>query len=295
MAGTRVSLPLANTEVAARLEELAELLEIQGASPDRVRSYRLGAKAMDECDRPVSELLRLEGSEALRRLPGIGESLACTIGRLVETGHCALLDRLRGESGAEEVLASVPGIGPELARRIHEELGIETLVELLSAVYDGRLDHVPGMGPRRLEAVRESLEAGMRAPERRAPPATEQASVAELLAVDAEYRRAVDAGALVVISPRRFNPNGGARLPVLHTEHDGRHYTALRSNTARAHELGATDDWVVVHRDDHAGCGQWTVATARSGALAGLRVVRGREDECAALYRHDPRTSARWA
>lgn len=64
----------------------------------------------------------------------------------------------------------------------------------------------------------------------------------------------------------------------------GRHDTALHSNTARAHELGATHDWVVIYRDDHEGHGQWTVVSARRGALAGRRVVRGRELRCAALY-----------
>ena len=60
--------------------------------------------------------------------------------------------------------------------------------------------------------------------------------------------------------------------------------TALFSNTARAHELGTLRDWVVIYRDDHNGAGQWTVVTARYGALQGKRVVRGRENECTDYY-----------
>jgi putative hydrolase len=67
---------------------------------------------------------------------------------------------------------------------------------------------------------------------------------------------------------------------VLHTERGTRHYTALFSNTARAHELGTTHDWVVIFRDDRDGHGQWTVITTRFGPLQGQRVVRGREPEC---------------
>ncbi len=63
------------------------------------------------------------------------------------------------------------------------------------------------------------------------------------------------------------------------------HFTALFSNTARAHELGRTSDWVVVyHYDDHHREGQSTVVTETQGPLLGRRVVRGREPECRALY-----------
>jgi putative hydrolase len=68
---------------------------------------------------------------------------------------------------------------------------------------------------------------------------------------------------------------------VLHTQRGARHYTALFSNTPRAHRLGTTRDWVVVYLDGPQE-GQWTVVTARGGPLAGERVVRGREAACLA-------------
>ena len=63
-----------------------------------------------------------------------------------------------------------------------------------------------------------------------------------------------------------------------------RHYTALFSNTARAHEFGATHDWVVIYRDDDADHSRWTVITASYGCLRGRRIIRGRERECEAHY-----------
>ena len=76
-------------------------------------------------------------------------------------------------------------------------------------------------------------------------------------------------------------PEGQAWLPVLHTRRGRWHFTALYSNTARAHQLERTRDWVVVyfHDDDHRE-GQYTIITEMQGPFVGQRVVRGREAEC---------------
>ena len=102
-----------------------------------------------------------------------------------------------------------------------------------------------------------------------------------LLEVDSQYRRGAAAGKLPRIAPKRFNPEGESWLPILHTDRGKWHFTALFSNTARAHELGRTGDWVVVYYydDDHQE-GQNTVVTETKGAMKGERVVRGREAEC---------------
>ncbi|MCK4867230.1 MAG: DNA-binding protein, partial [Alphaproteobacteria bacterium] len=92
------------------------------------------------------------------------------------------------------------------------------------------------------------------------------------------------AGNLHKIAPRRFNPTGEAWLPILHTQRDDWHFTALFSNTARAHELAKTNDWVVLYfHTDHEPEAQRTVVTETHGPMAGRRVVRGREGECAEL------------
>jgi hypothetical protein len=107
-----------------------------------------------------------------------------------------------------------------------------------------------------------------------------------LLDVDREYREKARAGLLPKIAPRRYNPEGKAWLPVLHTRFGPWHFTALFSNTERAHELHRTYDWVVIFaRDGDQEESQYTVVTERRGAFAGERVVRGREPECARYYR----------
>ena len=111
-------------------------------------------------------------------------------------------------------------------------------------------------------------------------------SVDVLLDVDREHREKARAGSLPKIAPRRMNPEGKAWLPVLHTRFGPWHFTALFSNTERAHELHRVYDWVVIYYSDpDDGEGQATVVTERRGALTGERVVRGREPECARHYR----------
>jgi DNA polymerase (family 10) len=117
----------------------------------------------------------------------------------------------------------------------------------------------------------------------------EEPPVDELLSVDREYHAAVAAGELPLIAPRQFNPEHRAWLPILHTVRGARRYTALFSNTARAHEWGRTHDWVVLYVDDAGERRQYTVITSRRGVFKGKRIVAGRELECAQFYAHSPR------
>jgi putative hydrolase len=87
------------------------------------------------------------------------------------------------------------------------------------------------------------------------------------------------------VSPKRFNPANEAWLPVMHLSKDGWHFTALYSNSALAHELDRTRDWVVIYcYDDRHHESQHTVVSETRGTLAGRRVVRGRESECLQHY-----------
>jgi hypothetical protein len=274
-----------NRAVADRLRDTAEVLQTQGANPFRVNAYRRAAQTVLGLEADLRELIRLEGREGLLRLPFIGRGLAATIDEIVRTGRSAQLDRLRGEVRPETLFQSVPGIGPVLAERIHEHLHVDTLEALEVAAHDGRLEDVPGMGGRRSAAVRASL-ATLLGRGRRTPSTADGPPVAVLLEVDHTYRADAKAGRLPRIAPRRLNPRHEAWLPILHADSAGWHFTALYSNTARAHELGRTDDWVVLYfyDGDHQE-GQHTVVTESRGPLAGERVVRGREGECADYYR----------
>jgi DNA polymerase (family 10) len=285
-----------NDDIADVLERVADLLETQEANPHRIRAYRTGARTMREWRQSVADLLDDQGVEGLEDLPGIGKGLARSIREYVRTGRLLLLDRLEGQVSPEDLFCTVPGIGEEFAKRIHAQLEIDTLEDLELAAYDGRLEEVPGFGTRRVQAVRAAIASILsRSARRRARRAELVASqpapgqgpgpgVDLLLDVDGEYRRRAGSGQLRTIAPRRFNPEGKSWLPILHTERGAWAFTALFSNTARAHELGTTRDWVVVYYEHDHHEGQCTVVTERGGPLAGKRVVRGRESECREYY-----------
>jgi len=275
-----------NRQIAEKLDEMAELLEIQGANPFRVRAYRRAAVALAELDRDLEDIAQSEGMEGLTALPTIGKGIAAAVWEMVHTGRWSQLERLRGSLQPENLFQTVPGIGPALAERIHDELHVDTLEELEAAAYDGRLDGLPGIGPRKLQALRATLATMLGRARRTAERASiDGPGVATLLNIDADYRRLAAAGELPKIAPKRFNPEGRAWLPILHADRDGWHFTALYSNTARAHELGKVEDWVVIYfyNEDHEE-GQHTVVTETRGPLQGKRVVRGREKECRQVY-----------
>lgn len=278
-----------NQTVADKLVETADVLKAQGANPFRINAYRRAAQTVGGLQEDLRELVAREGREGLLRLPFIGRGLAATIEEIVHTGGYARLDRLRGDLAPESLFQSVPGIGPVLAERIHEQLAVDTLEALELAAHDGRLESVPGVGVRRAAAIRASLSAllGRR---RRPPPQRTEPSITVLLEVDEEYRTRAAGRRLPRIAPRRFNPDHESWLPILHSDRGDWHFTALYSNTARAHELGRTHDWVVLYfyDGDHQE-GQHTVVTETRGPLEGRRVVRGREAECAAYYREQNR------
>lgn len=276
-----------NAEVAARLAEAARLLAEQGANPFRVRAYQHAAEVLLSLQQPVAELLQQQGTEGLERLPGIGSALARSIRDIVHTGRLPMVERLR-EADPLALLLSIPGIGPRTAERLYHDLGIHTLEELEHAAHSGQLGAV-GLSKKRLTGVLESLAQRLGPGRRALAPVSTEPPVAELLEIDREYRDKARAGELHRITPRRFNPQRKAWLPILHTHRGDRHYTALFSNTARAHELGTTHDWVVIYFSDGEGPErQRTVITAERGSLAGQRIVRGRESEC----QHDAQGNA---
>jgi len=279
------SVDISNREIARRLERVAELLTSQEANPFRVRAYRSAADSLRRLKEPAAAILEREGEQGLREIEHVGEGLARALSELIRSGHLRVLDRLEGEICPERVLAGVPGIGPKLAERIHDELHIDSLEQLEAAAHDGRLARLPGFGARRLEATQRMLASILG--EQRGRPrsdAHERPPVADLLAVDAEYQARAERGELPKIAPRRFNPDASAWLPVLHTTRGGFHYTALFSNTARAHRMGRTHDWVVLFYEREGQQDQCTVVTEHHGGLAGRRVVRGREAECQRHY-----------
>ena len=273
-----------NPSIGERLREMAELLAAQGANPFRAGAYRKAADAVTQLSGDIREIFDREGTAGLETIPGVGKGIASAIAEILITGRWGQLERLRGTVDPCALFRTIPGVGEDLARRIHDALAVDTLEALELASHDGRLETVAGIGPRRAAALRASLTAMLdrvRRP-RLAPPAQSEPPVELLLEMDREYREQAGVGALPTIAPKRFNPQGERWLPIFHADRKGWHFTALFSNTARAHELERTHDWVVIYFYDgeHHVEGQRTVVTETRGALVGKRVVRGRESEC---------------
>ena len=275
-----------NRLIADRLNEYADIIEQQQANRFRVTAYRRAARTVADLGEDLRDIYKRGGSHALLWLDNIGSGIASAISELIKTGRWSRLQRLRGALDPAKLFQSVPGIGPKLAQRIHEQLDIDTLEELEVAAHDGRLQSLPGISSKREQMISSGLASMLSRPRSvfhrnvAAGPSVEQ-----LLEIDREYRAKSARGELATIAPRRFNPEKESWLPVLHTTHQPWHFTALFSNTARAHELYKTRDWVIIYfYDDDHDEGQHTVVTETSGPLKGKRVVRGREGECREFY-----------
>jgi hypothetical protein len=276
-AGSRRS----NGWIAERLRQAASLLAAQDANPFRVSAYRRAGDAIDALVEDVRDVAEAGGHTALEAIPGVGPSIAGAVAEMLATGRWGFLERLKGSADPEALFCSVPGIGLSLAHKIQATLHLDSLEGFEAAAHDGRLRQVPGFGARRAAMVRSALSellAKIRPPVARV---ADEPEIGLLLAVDQEYRGQAASGSLRKIAPKRFNPSGEAWLPILHTVRGPGHFTALYSNTALAHQLGRTGDWVVIyfHRDATPE-GRRTIVTETQGPARGRRIVRGREAEC---------------
>lgn len=147
---------LDRASVAAALHEIAALLRLQGANKFKARAFERGARALEASKVPID---RLVDEGLLPSLPGVGVALAHQIEELHRTGGSELLTSLReGLPSAVLELARVPGIGLHALKRLHDELGIQTIEDLKQAARDGRLRAVSGFGERRAEKILEAIE-----------------------------------------------------------------------------------------------------------------------------------------
>ena len=175
-----------NAEVARILGEIADLLEIEGANPFRIRAYRGAARTVSELPEPVAAMAC--DPERLTSLPGIGEDLAGKIAEIARTGTLPLLGQLEHEAPAgAAALMHLPGLGPKRARLLCEELGIHSLAQLGRAARAGRVRELRGFGERTERKILDEL-AARGAEEHRLPRATAaqygEAILAHLRAVD---------------------------------------------------------------------------------------------------------------
>ncbi|HSN41247.1 MAG TPA: DNA polymerase/3'-5' exonuclease PolX [Burkholderiales bacterium] len=151
-------MPLHNADIAAIFEEIADLLEIKGENPFRIRAYRNAARSIAGFGQDIRSLFDRGGE--LPKLPGIGADLDAKVHEIAATGSCALLDRLRkGFPPAITGLLKIPGLGPKRVKVLHAELQVRTIDELRQAARAGRVRDVAGFGEKTERHILQSLEA----------------------------------------------------------------------------------------------------------------------------------------
>jgi DNA polymerase (family 10) len=151
-------MPSHNADIAAVFEEIADLLELEGANPFRIRAYRNAARTIGGL--ATEAYVLLEKDEDLTALPGIGRDLSDKIKEIISSSRCGLLDRLRAEfPPAVAELLRIPGLGPKRVRHLYHDLDVQTVEQLYSAARAGRICALPGFGEKMELKILQAIEA----------------------------------------------------------------------------------------------------------------------------------------
>jgi DNA polymerase (family 10) len=146
---------LDNAAIARALRDIADLLEIKGENPFKIRAYRTAADLASDMAEPLATL----DEAALRALPGIGRDLAIRIHELAATGRTPVLEALLEEFPSSILdLLRLQGVGPKTVARLYYELAIDSLPALEQAARDGRIRALKGMGSRKEALMLKALE-----------------------------------------------------------------------------------------------------------------------------------------
>jgi DNA polymerase (family 10) len=146
-----------NKTIADIFTEIADVLEIQGENPFRVRSYRNAARTIEDMSRSLESLVKAD--ENLEEIPGIGKSMSEKIREILSTGKCHTLEELRSRvpPGLTELL-KLEGLGPKKVKVLYDELAVDSVDRLEKAAQAGRLRNLPGMGLKTEEKILKSIE-----------------------------------------------------------------------------------------------------------------------------------------
>ncbi len=146
-----------NSEIAAQLSRLADLLEIEGANPFRVRAYRNASRTVANLPKPVIDLVAEKAD--LAELPGIGADLADKISTLANTGELILLKEIEQRTPALlSELLKIEGLGPKHVKVLYNQLGIHSLAELKRALGENKICQLKGFGKKTAQKIQTGLE-----------------------------------------------------------------------------------------------------------------------------------------
>ena len=147
-----------NTEIASLFDELADLLELQGANAFRLRAYRNASRTIGSLPEAISDLAQ-GGPKALQSIQGIGKDLSEKLVTVVESGELPQLEELREQIPTGVVMMlRIPGIGPKKVATIFNELSVTTLEQLREAAEQGQVARLKGFGAKTASAILEGLD-----------------------------------------------------------------------------------------------------------------------------------------
>src|SRR5574341_352059 len=154
---------MTNQQIVKILEEIADILEIQGEIVFKVRAYRKAVETVSNLPKEISTMTE----EELRELPGIGEAIAKKVHTLATTGKLDYYEELKKSEFAPLVdLLQIPSVGPKHARMLYERLGVKTVSDLEKAAKEGKIKDLPGMGAKSEENILKGITALFRHKER---------------------------------------------------------------------------------------------------------------------------------
>ena len=146
-----------NLDVARTLTTLADLLEIQGANPFRIRAYRNAVNSVNSLSRPLTAMV--SAGEDLTELPGVGKSVAHHIVELLETGRIERLDEITTDMPVTLAeLMRLDGVGPKKAKKLFDELDVKSVDDLAVELDAGTVQELDGFGVRSVEKIRHAIE-----------------------------------------------------------------------------------------------------------------------------------------
>jgi len=147
-----------NAEIARIFAEIADMLDFLGDSPFRVRAYRAAARYLMDMEEPIERVAE-GGEKALDELPYIGHDLALKILEYLRTGKVRKHEELKKKvpPGVLEVMR-VPGVGPKTAKRLYDELGVDSLERLRQVLESGEVLKLAGFGEKKRARLLHNLE-----------------------------------------------------------------------------------------------------------------------------------------
>jgi len=147
-----------NSDIAQVFSEIADLLEIKGENKFKIRAYHQASRTIEQLLVEIEQMVK-EG-QSLQEIPGVGEAIAKKTLELVTTGRLRYYDELKAEfpEGISALLV-IPGIGPKTAIRLGNELGVNSIDDLESAILDGRVAGLPRLGDKVAENILHQIQA----------------------------------------------------------------------------------------------------------------------------------------